>query len=147
MKVLRVRAERCTDCHLCEEACSETWFKVKDRAKSAIHIGERPKADAPYTVIVCTQCGECIDVCPTKAIRRAANGVVRIDKAECVGCMACVGFCTIWAMGMHADEQAPFKCVASGKCVTVCPENALSIEEEIDPKSSETEKWAERVAA
>jgi Fe-S-cluster-containing hydrogenase component 2 len=147
MKVLSVKAERCTGCHLCEETCAETWFKVKDRAKSAIHIGERPKADAPYSIIVCTQCGECIDICPTKAIRRAANGVVRIDKAKCVGCMACVGFCTIWAMRMHADDLAPFKCVACGKCVKVCPEGVLSIEEEAAPKVSETEKWAERVAA
>jgi len=156
MKVLGVKAERCTGCHQCEETCAESWFKVKDRDKSAIRIFEPAEKGAPYQIVVCTQCGDCIDICPTKAISRAANGgergSVRINKQLCVGCMACVGFCTIAyaacvAMRTHPDELLPFKCVACGKCVKVCPEGVLSIEKVETPQVSETEKWMEKVAA
>ena len=147
MKILSVKPELCTGCHLCEETCAETWFKVKDRERAAIRISEPAAKGHPYQIVVCTQCGECIDICPTKAISRSRNGVVRIDKRSCVGCTACVGFCTIWAMRTHPEELLPFKCVACGECAKVCPEGALSIAEVETPQPSETEKWAERVRA
>ena len=145
MRFLSVKAERCTGCSLCEQTCSETWFHQADRARSAIQVlcGD----PAGHTIIVCDQCGDCIDICPTGAISRRANGVVRVDKALCVGCLSCVAFCDTWAMRTHRDEFYPFKCVACGKCAAACPEDVLSIEIDEATPLSETQRWAERVKA
>ena len=145
MRVLTFEPSRCTGCHTCEETCSQTWFKVVDRRKSRIQILE-PDAAGTYGAIVCTQCGECIDVCPTKALYRAKNGVVRMNAELCVGCLSCVGFCPIAAMRMHPDLVEPFKCVACGSCARACPEDALCVQDLVDAEPSQTELWAERVA-
>ena len=145
MRVLTFEPSRCTGCHTCEETCSETWFKVVDRDKARIQILE-PDEAGTYGAIVCTQCGDCIDVCPTQALYRAKNGVVRMDAERCVGCLACVSFCGIWAMRTHRDTIEPFKCVACGSCARACPEEALSVQDVADAEPSQTERWAERVA-
>jgi len=144
MRVLVHDPTRCTGCGACEQACAEKWFKEPDRLKSAIQIVDPPDSTQPYRAIICTQCGDCIDVCPSMAISRNKVGVVRIQKALCVGCLACVGFCGIWAMRSHQDLDTPFKCVACGTCVEVCPENALRIGEADEVSRSETAKWVER---
>jgi carbon-monoxide dehydrogenase iron sulfur subunit len=145
VRVLVHEPSRCTGCHICEETCSETWFKVVDRGKSRIQILEADEAGV-YRAITCTQCGECIDVCPTQALYRARNGVVRMHEERCVGCLSCVGFCPIWAMRTHRDFIEPFKCVACGSCARACPEDALSVQDLADAEPSQTERWAERVA-
>ena len=145
MRVLAIDSSRCTGCHTCEETCSQTWFKVVDRGLSSIQIVE-PEGEGPYQAITCTQCGECIDICPTLALSRAKNGVVRRDLALCVGCLACVGFCPIWALRTRPDAPEPFKCVACGSCARACPENALSVQDLADAEPSQTQRWAERMA-
>jgi formate hydrogenlyase subunit 6/NADH:ubiquinone oxidoreductase subunit I len=73
--------------------------------------------------------------------------VVVIQKRSCIGCLACVGFCDIWAMRTHPDYVEPFKCVACGRCVEACPENALSVQNRAEMDLSETAKWTERMKA
>lgn len=146
MDVLILNPDRCTGCHDCEEACAERWFKDRDRAKGALQVAPAETGD-PYGVIACTQCGDCIDICPTKAIVRDQNGVVVIQKEACVGCLSCVSFCDIWAMRTHPDYVEPFKCVACGRCVEVCPEKALSIQDVADAGPSQTARWEERMDA
>ena len=138
MKVLQFDPARCIGARECERECSRTWFKEENRDKSAIRITEAQ--DGRYAMVACTQCGECIDVCPTMAIRRDKRGIVRIDKKLCVGCLSCVGFCPYLAMFFHPDYVEPFKCVACGKCVEVCPSGALVIADAPDAPLTVTEK-------
>ena len=141
MKILATRPERCTGCGKCEVACAMTWFKTEDRELSRIRISEPLSADDHYRITVCTQMGNCIDVCPVLALKRAKNGVVQLNKKLCVGCLSCVGFCPKQAMFYHADHVEPFKCVSCGKCVEACPEDALYLQETEDAPASVTDRW------
>lgn len=134
MRVLSYDAELCVGCHVCEEVCSETFFKETNEEKSKIRIHadaeSLPRAD------FCNQCGDCIDVCPTVALYRDRRGAVRLREALCVGCLACVGFCPYQLMFWHPDETVPFKCIACGICARECPSEALDtvdVEEPLPP--------------
>ena len=124
MKKLITDAAKCTGCGTCEEICSRTYFKEVNREKSAIRI---VKEGGGFKIEVCDQCGVCIKMCSPIALNRAANGVVRITKEKCVGCLICVGECLRGFMYYHDDEGVPFKCVACGLCVKTCPSGALSL--------------------
>jgi anaerobic carbon-monoxide dehydrogenase iron sulfur subunit len=125
LKILKKNEELCIKCHKCEDTCSRTWFKQDNREKSCIRIDEEP-----FKMTTCTQCGECIEVCPANAISRDKLGVVRINKRLCVGCFICVGFCPEGAMFMHRDYIEPFKCISCGRCTESCPTGAIEIVEE-----------------
>jgi Fe-S-cluster-containing hydrogenase component 2 len=140
MQVLIFKPELCDGCRICERTCSQTWFKEENPEKSAIRIVELPKGSGRCQAIICSQCGECMDICPTIAIRRDKQGIVRIQKALCVSCLSCVGFCPLEAMRVHADYLVPFKCVACGKCAKQCPTGALQIQELPNAELTETEK-------
>lgn len=127
MKILKARPELCIACHKCETTCASTWFKEENIDKSCIII---KKDEVEVKITTCTQCGECISVCPVQAINRDRNGIVRINKEMCVGCFMCVGFCPEGAMIMHEDMIEPFKCISCGQCVKVCMTKALYISEE-----------------
>jgi carbon-monoxide dehydrogenase iron sulfur subunit len=126
MKVLRKKPELCIACGACETTCSKTWFKEDNVEKSCIRIH---KGEDNNSIVVCTQCGECIDICPIQAITRDKSGVVRINKSICVGCFMCVGFCPELAMFMNDEYIEPFKCVACGQCAKQCPTQAIYIEQ------------------
>ncbi|MBL7065332.1 MAG: 4Fe-4S binding protein [Anaerolineae bacterium] len=128
MQVLSYDPELCVGCYICEEVCSETWFKVADAEKSSIRIHD--DGAGPLSAVFCNQCGECIEVCPTEALYQDKKGIVRLRKKLCVGCLSCVGFCPHGAMFYHADRTEPFKCIVCGKCVEECPADALTINEQ-----------------
>ncbi len=147
MKTLTFRADLCNGCRVCEETCAQTYFKVTDNLKSSIRIYEAEGTPPQFSANFCNQCGECIDICPTMALRRDKNGIVRLDKRLCVGCLSCVGFCPNAAMRIHAELAVPFKCVACGQCAKKCPTGALSVEEVADAELTVTEIRLKAVAA
>jgi pyruvate formate lyase activating enzyme len=46
----------------------------------------------PETINLCGDCGDCVKVCPTGALRRAGESVTR-DAELCADCDACLGAC------------------------------------------------------
>jgi len=126
MKVLVTQQERCIGCHLCEDVCSQAWYKKISPGLSSIRITDLGNAE--WGMAVCSQCGKCIEVCPTSALYRDKAGVVRIKKADCVGCLSCVGFCPTFTMYYDPAYVEPIKCISCGLCAQECPADALSIE-------------------
>ncbi|MBO8137862.1 MAG: 4Fe-4S binding protein [Desulfotomaculum sp.] len=123
-KTLIIKEELCTACGACENVCSRVYFKEENREKSAIRIENKPDG---IKITACSQCGQCIDLCPVEALYRDKNGIIRIKKELCVGCFSCVGFCPEGAMFFHGDYTEPFKCTACGLCVKECPTGAIAI--------------------
>ena len=111
--------------HECEEACATKVFKLDSRDGAALHI--RESADGQETAVICDQCGDCVVVCPTEALKRNKLGVVMLDKKLCVGCYTCVGFCEKGAFERQMGWLEPYKCTACGICVKACPHTALQI--------------------
>lgn len=128
MKFVAAKPELCKGCKACEEACAKVLYKDTDTEKSAIIV--MPNNDSGFNINVCSQCGECIDICPVQAIYRNKNGVVMINKDTCVHCFACVGFCSILAMRYHKDVVGPYKCISCGACTRACSTGAIYMEEE-----------------
>ena len=128
MKKLVADSAKCTGCGVCEDVCSKAWYKVEDKGKSAIRISA--DGQGGHTIAVCDQCGVCKDMCSVMALMSGGDGVVRLNKKICVGCLICVGECLRDYMRYHDGLPTPFKCVACGLCARQCPGGALSIAEE-----------------
>ncbi|UYP43797.1 Ion-translocating oxidoreductase complex subunit B [Candidatus Lokiarchaeum ossiferum] len=127
MKRLAKKEDLCTACHACEDACSKLYFKEVNSLKASLRI--KVNDDESKTIITCTQCGRCAEVCPVEAIYQDKKGIYRIRKKDCVGCLMCVAACPENAMFQHDALLEPFKCVACGICVKECPTGAIFIEE------------------
>ena len=136
MRRLRIDLDKCdagrANCgHACESACAGKVFKLEDPARAALHI--REEADGRGMAILCDQCGDCIVVCPTEALKRNKLGVVMLDKQLCVGCYMCVGFCEKGIFERNPQWSTPYKCTSCGICVKACPQAALEIIEVPEP--------------
>ena len=89
---------RCVGCQTCTAACKETrgtppgvqWRRVLD-----IEAGEYPDVRRVFLPTGCMHCDEppCMEVCPSTATRKRADGIVTIDESLCIGCSACVMAC------------------------------------------------------
>lgn len=126
MKRLIKDESKCIACGKCEEICSEAFFKEVNKEKSCIKISKHE--DGTNKIIICTQCGDCSRVCNIAIIAADKNGVYRMNKKDCVGCLMCVGFCKEEAMMQNDDMIEPFKCVACGLCVKGCPTGAIQMQ-------------------
>jgi uncharacterized Fe-S center protein len=57
--------------------------------KQRLHSDVQPHLDPA----LCTKCGICVEVCPTKAASFGANGFPEYDMKLCIGCAQCIAFC------------------------------------------------------
>jgi NAD-dependent dihydropyrimidine dehydrogenase PreA subunit len=131
MRQLTIDLSRCNggrNCsHECEEVCATKVFKIGNSKLAAINIHAIYKDQSSFNI--CDQCGDCIIVCPTDALKRNKLGVVIINKDQCVGCYMCIGFCEKDAFKRNPDWLEPYKCTACSLCVKACPHGALKIVE------------------
>jgi len=92
-------ASGCTDC---VSACNR---------ENGLHSTDRPRTDAQWirkidledpkngrqlsAPVMCQHCAEppCVDVCPTGASFKRADGIVLVDKHICIGCRYCMMAC------------------------------------------------------
>ena len=91
-------ASGCTDC---VTACNtENGLSGETRATDSqwirkIEIKEVRTGKTQSLPMMCQHCAEppCVDVCPTGASFKRADGIVLVDKHICIGCRYCVMAC------------------------------------------------------
>lgn len=135
MFAFRFEPERCIQCHACEVACT-TWNNtepgVRLRRFYSRFEGQFPKPRLVPASVSCLHCSEpaCAAVCPTGAITKGSDGVVRTDRSLCVGCRACLEACPVGAPQFGSDGLM-HKCELCGgnapACVSACPTQALTL--------------------
>lgn len=89
---------RCVGCQTCTSACKHAnatapgvqWRKVLD-----FETGEYPDVRRAFLPAGCMHCDEppCMDVCPSTATGKRADGIVTIDYDLCIGCAYCAVAC------------------------------------------------------
>ncbi len=124
--MLKTYDDKCIGCNTCVTACSQTFFKEDNPAKSCIEVFP-VEGTEDFRFSFCNQCGTCIEICPTDALSINKNGVVMINRKLCSGCYVCVGICPTDNMHTHPDLDMPFKCTVCGACTRECPADALEV--------------------
>jgi len=103
---LLVDIARCADCDVCVTACREEngWTGSGRPATDAqwirkVSLRDRGTGHAQTLPLMCQHCEHppCVDVCPTGASFRRADGIVLVDKHTCIGCRYCVLACPFGA--------------------------------------------------
>ena len=89
---------RCVGCQTCTAACKEAnatppgvqWRRVLD-----IEVVEYPAVRRVFIPTGCQHCDQppCMEVCPTRATGKRADGIVTIDYELCIGCSYCALAC------------------------------------------------------
>lgn len=128
MKRLEKDESLCIGCRQCEEACSKAYYKVADSKLSCIRVEDNE--DGSHIIHICNQCGKCATLCNSGFITQMKNGVWKLDKKECAGCLMCVAYCPEQVMVQTDDREEPSKCTACGICVKACPTGAIRIVED-----------------
>ncbi|MGH7162078.1 MAG: 4Fe-4S binding protein, partial [Planctomycetota bacterium] len=87
--------DACIGCHACTVACKQendvplgafrTWVKW-------IEHGRFPDTRRSAAVLRCNHCEDapCVEICPTVALHKRADGIVDLDAARCIGCASCM---------------------------------------------------------
>ena len=146
MKRVYVNEEWCLGCHLCEYNCAFANSGERDMAKALKDkkIFPRIRVDGEDKITFAVSCRHCEDpLCVKSCIAGAilkVDGVVKIDRSKCVGCLTCVLVCPYGALapGENGTMQKCELCLENAcgapACVTGCPNRAIVYEE-----SGETE--------
>lgn len=90
--------DRCIGCHACTVACrAEHATPPGVRFTKVVQVDEGlyPHVRRSFIPRGCMHCAEppCVDVCPTGASYKRADGVVLVSPKRCIGCKACVLAC------------------------------------------------------
>jgi Fe-S-cluster-containing hydrogenase component 2 len=121
---------KCSGCRACLVACSLNLFLENNPKKGALNLIPHFPDPGAYEMKVCTQCGECAEVCPVGAIHKDDRGVYTVTFDECTLCENCIPVCPEGVMFVKSElANTAWKCNLCGDCVKVCGTEALQIAE------------------
>jgi molybdopterin-containing oxidoreductase family iron-sulfur binding subunit len=106
---------KCTSgCSACVTACNtENGLIGHDRPTSdaqwlrKVQLKEKSTGRTLSLPVGCQHCGQppCVDVCPTGASFKRADGIVLVDKHICIGCRYCMMACPYKARSFGHEEK------------------------------------------
>ncbi|MBU0651654.1 MAG: 4Fe-4S binding protein [Proteobacteria bacterium] len=113
---LEIEEEKCWGCKTCEVACKQE-NGAPDGVK-LIRIGEDGprQVDGRWHFVFranrCRHCEAppCADACAVTAIVKRADGIVVLNRGECVGCRACLEECPYEAIDFDEAANVAAKC-------------------------------------
>ena len=141
MKRVYVNEEWCLGCRLCEYNCAYANSGLKDMvaALKDKKIFPRIHVEGEERITFAVSCRHCTDpICVKSCIAGAISkrdGVVRIDRNRCVGCLTCVLVCPYGALAPGEDgimqkcELCLENSCGAPACVTGCTNRAIVFEE------------------
>lgn len=130
-------ADGCTDCvSACDKengldlmlkpegASDEEWAQQKPRWMRSVTLKDNLTGKESSLPMMCQHCEHppCVDVCPTGASFRRADGIVMVDRHTCIGCRYCMMACPYKARSfIHENIKHKLTEVPRGKgCVESC---------------------------
>lgn len=146
-----IEVDRCIGCKGCQIACkmeNQLGLGVnRTLVKEIGPTGEYPNIQMYFLPAMCQQCTHptCVDVCPTGACHiDPEDGVIKIDKTQCIGCKSCLKACPYEAITFNDALNVSDKCDVCAQnrkngglpaCVKNCSGGALHIGDLNDPNS------------
>lgn len=147
--------ERCIGCHACSVACKvensvplgNFRTKVYYYDFAAINPGNKQETmKRAFLPTLCMHCEDapCLNACPTEAISRGIDGIVRVNESLCDGNRDCVAACPYGAIHFDPIAKVADKCDWCSHrleadmlpaCVEVCPAEVYKFGDLNDPKS------------
>ncbi|MFC1905475.1 4Fe-4S dicluster domain-containing protein [Chloroflexota bacterium] len=136
MSHVKLDAESCAGCGICEAVCSLSHEAVVSPRFARLRIIDHYLEGHRIEGHTCQQCtiAKCLDACPVEAWhvdeKTSAN---IIDTEKCLGCEACMLACSQYPNTLVFYDDAKkvcFKCDLCGGdplCVKFCPQGALSL--------------------
>ena len=129
---LLIDTDKCASgCDACVKACApENGFGASaDPRQSAqwirkVELKDMRSGRSHSAPVMCQHCAEppCVDVCPTGASFKRADGIVLVDRHICIGCRYCMMACPYKARSfVHENLSNQKPDVPRGKgCVESC---------------------------
>ncbi len=148
-RMLVVDPAKCTNCRLCEMACSlqATGAFAPTQSRIKVYVFAEEFRHIP---LACFQCADapCVKVCPANALQQG-DGLVRFVKEACIGCRMCMLVCPFGVIAFDPAARVIAKCDTCGgdpECVRFCIAGALEFRESALAGVPKGREFARRVA-